>query len=133
MQLTKAFPVDCAAAMLALLLGSCSSTKNPLPPPYKGNAVDHPVNCADLQNGQIAGKEIHIDGGIPNCGADGLRCPLPGVSPAAAAGACGSRDVVAVCQLGRWGLACEAPSDASSTADGSGGAASDAAADTATD
>jgi hypothetical protein len=132
MQRTPAFWTASAAAILALLLGACSSKKNPLPPPFKGNAVDNPVSCPDLQNGQIAGKEIHIDGGIPNCAADGLRCPLPGAPAAGAAGACGSRTVVAVCQQGRWALACEAPSDASAT-EGGGDAASDAAADAAVD
>ncbi len=111
------------AAMLAL---GCSSTKNPLPPPFVGSAIDNPVSCAQLQNGQIVGKEIHLDGGIPNCGATGIRCPLPDVPASTRTGVCGSRNIAAMCELNQWKLVCEAPVDASAPADA--GDAGDAAA-----
>lgn len=122
------------AAALALSLSACSSKKNPLPPPLKGNAIDDPVSCSDLQSGQIVEREIHLDGGVPACGADGLRCPLSNATPAMSKAVCGSRSVVALCQQNHWTLGCEAPPDASTKADAGDAATADAAAgDAATD
>lgn len=104
-------------AVLMLGLAACSSTKNPLPPPFKGSAVENPISCKTLQNGQIVGKEIHLDGGVPECAADGLRCPLPGVPAKTTSSVCGARAVAARCEQNRWALVCEAVPDASAAVD----------------
>ncbi len=118
---------------LAIGLPACSSTKNPLPSPFVGNSVDHPVSCAELQGAQIVDKAIQLDGGVPNCGADGLRCPLSGVTKATATSVCGSKNVVASCEQNRWVLACEAQPDGSAPLEAGADAADTDAGDAATD
>lgn len=112
-----------AAALLALGLFACSATHNPVPSPVSGQAIENPVSCADLGGAQVVGMELHLDGGIPNCGADGLRCPLTGVSTG---DVCGARNVVATCAQHRWALRCEAPSDAAAPTDAGDAATSEA-------
>ena len=117
------------AATLAL---ACSSTKIPLPPPVVGSAVDSPVSCKDLQAGQVVGKEIHLDGGVPNCGSTGLQCPLPDLSQTDRSQVCGARSVIAECEQNQWKLVC-GTAVVASTADAGDAAQPDAEADAAQD
>ena len=108
------------------------STSNPIPSPISGDAVKNPISCSGLVNAQISGNEIQLDGGIPACGAEGLRCPLSGAQ--ATTTACGTKRAIAVCAQQRWTLGCEDPGDAATSTDAKAGTDSgDAATDASTD
>lgn len=133
MQRSAHLLIGLVAVMVVPVATACSSTKIPLPPPFKGSAVDNPVSCSQLQTGKIVGEEIHLEGGIPNCGATGLECPLPGVSPAVKTSVCGSLDVVAMCEQDQWKLTCTAAVDASAPAEAGDASTQDAQADASQD
>jgi len=90
---------------VATALACANERERPPPPSSKGNVVDNPRSCREIQQGSRSGAEIQLAGDAANCAVDGLACPL-GSSPSLSSACHSQQTPYALCANTRWVVTC---------------------------